>query len=129
MLRAHKMRSFLTMLGVIIGVMAVTFIVMISNGFTAYMTGQFNRLGAATIYISFDQFQRMRGKSVGKIDGLRMEDVQFLRDHCSTLDTISPVAQGTAPKITAGDHEATNLRIYGQDDAWFRLNGEEIKSG
>ncbi|HWA82764.1 MAG TPA: ABC transporter permease [Fimbriimonadaceae bacterium] len=129
MLRAHKMRSFLTMLGVIIGVMAVTFIVMISNGFTAYMTSQFNRLGASTIYISFDQFQRMRGRVVTKIDGLRMEDVQFLRNHCSSLDAISPVAQGSAPKITAGDHEATNLRVYGQDDQWFRLNGEELAEG
>jgi putative ABC transport system permease protein len=128
-LRAHKMRSFLTILGVIIGVMAVTIIVMISNGFTAYMTGQFNRLGASTIYISFDEFQRMRGDVVTKIDGLRMEDVQFLRDHCSTLGIISPVAQGAASKITAGDREATNLRIYGQDDQWFRLNGEEVING
>src|ERR1044072_1378064 len=123
------MRSFLTMLGVIIGVMAVTFIVMIANGFTAYMTSQFNRLGASTIYISFDEFQKMRGDIVTKIDGLRMEDVQFLRDHCSKLGIISPVAQGAAPKITAGDHEASNLRVYGQDDQWFRLNGEEIVSG
>jgi putative ABC transport system permease protein len=129
MLRAHKMRSFLTMLGVIIGVMAVTFIVMISNGFTAYMAGQFNRLGASTIYVSFDQFQRMRGRVVSKIDGLRMEDVQFLKDHCPTITSVSPVAQGSAQKMTAGDREATNIRIYGQDDQWFRLNGEEILTG
>jgi len=130
MLRAHKLRSFLTMLGVIIGVMAVTFIVMISNGFKDYMAGQFNRLGASTIYISYDQTLRLRGKVISQIDSLRMEDVPFLREHCPSLDTISPVAQKMdVQKVTAGDREATNLRIYGQDDQWFRLNGEETSAG
>ncbi|HTQ10046.1 MAG TPA: ABC transporter permease, partial [Fimbriimonadaceae bacterium] len=92
-------------------------------------TGQFNRLGAKTILISYDQSLRMRGKVISQIDSLRMEDVSFLRDHCPTLTDISPLAQGTADKVTAGDQQATNLRVYGQDDQWFKLNDEEIEEG
>ena len=51
MLRLHKLRAFLTMFGVIIGVMAVTMTVMISNGFQTYMTNQFSKIGAKTITI------------------------------------------------------------------------------
>ena len=50
MLRLHKMRAFLTMLGVIIGVMSVTIIVMISSGFTYYMTTEFNFIKIADRY-------------------------------------------------------------------------------
>jgi putative ABC transport system permease protein len=121
------MRSFLTMLGVIIGVMAVTFIVMISNGFTSYMTGQFSELGASTIFISYDRMQQ--GKVVSQIDGLKMEDVAFLRNHCTMLGIISPMAQTSAAKVTAGNQEVSGLKVTGQDDQWFRLNGEELAAG
>lgn len=51
MLKLHKLRAFLTMLGVIIGVMSVTMIVMISNGFQAYLDGQFKKLGSDTMFV------------------------------------------------------------------------------
>ena len=40
-IRASKMRSFLTMLGIIIGVASVIVIVGLGNGMQIYMTGQF----------------------------------------------------------------------------------------
>ena len=56
MLRMHKLRAFLTMLGVIIGVMAVSIIVMVSNGFQFYITNQFAKLGSDTITIVYDRW-------------------------------------------------------------------------
>jgi len=47
----NKMRSFLTMLGVIIGVASVVLLTSIGNGLSAFVTEQFNELGANTLII------------------------------------------------------------------------------
>lgn len=49
---ANKMRSFLTMLGIIIGIAAVIAILGVGNGATEEITGTFNNLGASTISLS-----------------------------------------------------------------------------
>src|SRR5215469_18599828 len=85
MLRMHKLRAFLTMLGVIIGVMSVTIIVMISSGFQSYMSKQFNKLGADTIMVLFDPSRRDRN-TLGKTEGLRLEDVGYLANRVSAID-------------------------------------------
>jgi putative ABC transport system permease protein len=48
----HKMRALLTMLGIIIGVGAVIGMQAIGSGFSNYMAGQFNQLGAGVLYIT-----------------------------------------------------------------------------
>lgn len=71
MLRRNKLRAFLTMLGVIIGVMSVTLIVMISGGFQNYLNVQFRKLGADTMFVFYDPGRRERGQALGSIEGLK----------------------------------------------------------
>ena len=94
MLRMHKLRAFLTMLGVIIGVMSVTIIIMLSNGFQAYITGEFRKIGANTITIIYAPTFRNRGQSIGTVEGLTMEDVKLIRDRVLGLDVVAPLVQG-----------------------------------
>ncbi|MBI1333312.1 MAG: ABC transporter permease [Armatimonadetes bacterium] len=129
MLRLHKLRAFLTMFGVIIGVMAVTMTVMISNGFQSYMTNQFSKIGAKTITIMFDPGFRQRGQSMGKFDGLKTDDLQYLRDRCSSLDIISPSVMVPAQKATFEDKTLDSPRVYGGSIQSFKLNGTELESG
>ncbi len=129
MLRLHKLRAFLTMFGVIIGVMAVTVTVMISNGFQKYMTDQFSKIGAQTITIVFDGGFRGRGQSLGKMDGLKTEDVDYLRDRCSSLEIITPIVNVNASKATFNDKTLDGPRVNGVAVEAFRLNGTELESG
>jgi putative ABC transport system permease protein len=50
-LRANKLRSLLTMLGLIIGVSSVILLISIGSGLQAYITSQFQDLGANSLYI------------------------------------------------------------------------------
>jgi putative ABC transport system permease protein len=50
-LRANKVRSFLTMLGIIIGVAAVILLISLGSGLQNYITQQFESLGANSIYV------------------------------------------------------------------------------
>jgi len=49
---ANKMRSSLTMLGIVIGVCAVVLLVALGQGFQTSMTKTFNDMGASALYIS-----------------------------------------------------------------------------
>jgi len=69
-LKANKMRSSLTMLGVIIGVTSVILLISIGSGLKVYITSQFESIGANIIYIMPGQFD-LGGES-GGIQGAGM---------------------------------------------------------
>ncbi|MGH8370367.1 MAG: ABC transporter permease, partial [Gammaproteobacteria bacterium] len=50
-IRANALRSFLTMLGIVIGVMAVIAVVSLIQGFSNSVTSEFNSMGANTLTI------------------------------------------------------------------------------
>ena len=56
-LKGNKMRSFLTMLGIIIGVVAVTLLISVVQGATGEITGQIESLGSNLLQVSFQGTQ------------------------------------------------------------------------
>src|SRR5437762_478307 len=75
-LRANKLRSALTMLGVIIGVSAVIVMVCIVEGARAMVVKEFERLGSKLIIIVYEPDQQERKTSTRRIQGLTMDDVR-----------------------------------------------------
>ena len=129
MLRLHKLRAFLTMLGVIIGVMSVTMIVMISSGFQAYINGEFKKLGADTMFVFFDPGRRGRGQNLGNIENLKKADVKFVMDRVQSLDIASGVLNVPAQKVLYGDRNVDNPQIYAGDENFQELNRFTILEG
>ena len=129
MLRLHKLRAFLTMFGVIIGVMAVTMTVMISNGFQSYMTNQFSKIGAKTITVVFDSGFRRRGEGMGATGNLTMADVDYLKARCSSLEYVVPSVQVPAQKVIFGDKTLDSPRVYGGTVDALKLNATEVEQG
>ena len=74
-LRANKLRSLLTMLGVIIGVGSVIIMVAIVQGAQARITGEFQRLGSSLIIIYYQPDSVARKTSTRRLDGMTMDDV------------------------------------------------------
>lgn len=129
MLRLHKLRAFLTMFGVIIGVMAVTMTIMISNGFQSYMTNQFKKIGAKTITIVFDPGFRNRGEGMGSMSGLTMADVDYIKSRCSNLEYVVPSVQVPAQKVIFADKSMNGPRVYGGTIDALKLNATEVDEG
>jgi len=129
MLRLHKMRAFLTMLGVIIGVMSVTLISMISNGFQHYITYEFKKLGSDTIFLFYDGGGGRRSERNSMISGLNYEDLDILMNQCTTLDIASATLQLGAQKISYFDKEVSNPDVSGVDQNIAELNKVGLLSG
>ncbi len=129
MLRLHKLRAFLTMLGVIIGVMSVTLIVMISSGFQAYIGGAFKKLGADTIIVFFDPGRRAQGQTLGKIDKLTLDDMQFVMGRVPTLDIASGVMNLPVQKVMYGEQNMDNPQLFASDENFEELNRFTLLSG
>lgn len=126
MLRLHKLRAFLTMLGVIIGVMSVTLIVMVSNGFQYFLTSEFERLGSDTIFVAFDRFSTKQRTS---IEGLTLDDVKYLQDQIPQIDVVAPIVQVPVTKVSANAKEVTNCRIWASNENYLTLNRVRVMEG
>lgn len=129
MLRLHKLRAFLTMLGVIIGVMSVTLIVMISEGFQYFMTSEIKSVGADTVMIMFDPGRMRRGESLGSLEGLTTDDVTLIRNRVPEVSTVSAILQVPAQKIIFADKEVSNPRIYACDEYQRELDSAKVQEG
>jgi putative ABC transport system permease protein len=129
MLRLHKLRAFLTMLGVIIGVMSVTMIVMISNGFQSYMTSQFNKAGASTMFVFFDPGRRRQGETTGGIEKMTSADIDYIMERCPMIDMSSGMMSVPSQKVRFNDQSFDNPQIYATDDKFQTLNRFDIIQG
>jgi len=91
--RAHKLRSFLTVLGVTVGVFTIIAVVSIITGLNNSMSDQIESLGSNVIYVS--KFKPgiqigMRSSSERNRKGLTFEDAEAIRDACPAIEAISP---------------------------------------
>src|SRR5258706_13907252 len=84
-LRANKLRSLLTMLGIIIGVSAVIMMVAIMQGFAARFERQIRKLGSDLIFVTFQPDTAERKKLTKHIEGLKMDNVLAIRESCDLI--------------------------------------------
>src|SRR5580700_546489 len=88
-LRANKLRSLLTMLGVIIGVGAVIVMVAIVQGASARVTDEFKQLGSSLIIIYYQPDSKDQKMTTRKIDGMTMTDIKMMQEQCDGIKDIS----------------------------------------
>lgn len=88
-IRANKLRSFLTTLGIIIGVSAVIAMVSLGEGAQRTMEEQISRMGTNVLTITADQ-RRSGGVSMEDTEDLSVADAEALRIGSGGLLTISP---------------------------------------
>lgn len=84
---AHKMRSFLTMLGIIIGISSVIAIVSLGEGGKQSILGQFEKIGASTFSITVND------RIAEKRDYLTEDDVAKIKSNISGVKYASPVLE------------------------------------
>jgi putative ABC transport system permease protein len=94
-LRANKMRSLLTMLGVIIGVFAVILLVSLGSGLQAYISSQISGLGSNLIFVVPGQASGARAGG-SQTNKLIMEDATNLTNGLQGIADVGPIVQQVA---------------------------------
>ena len=103
----NKIRSFLTVLGIIIGVMAVVIMVAVGETVQHEITGQFSSLGTNTIMIRAGAAQQA-GVRTGNRQTLTIDDAQFIAKLPDVM-AVSPVQQGSAQAIYGNKNWGTSM--------------------
>ena len=124
MMKAHKMRAFLTMLGIIIGIASVITVVALGEGTKAKVLSEFNALGSNTIDI-------YPGKSFGdmetaNIHTLNANDVALLKQQYYAL-RVSPMLSDNA--AVRYQNKQVTAAINGVDAEFFSLKNYRAISG
>lgn len=125
----NMLRSFLTVLGVVIGVAAVIAMVTIGNGTTEQVKSELSRLGTNMLFVRPGQF----GPGRASVDAKRFtdSDVQAIRDQISGVRAVAPLNRSSAATVIYGgkNHQTsvvgtTNDYLIAQD--WTIALGREF---
>ena len=109
----NKVRAFLTMLGIIIGIAAVIILVSIMNGLTGMITNTFEEMGTETITVSI-----MSRATTKKVEPEEM--YEFVSENPELISAASPIVtlSGTVKTSTSGDDSITvSAQGVGEDYA------------
>lgn len=121
----NSLRSFLTVLGIVIGVGAVIAMVTIGNGTAAKVSADLAKLGTNLLFVRPGQFGPGRATSDAKPFTFR--DVEALRDQLHGVRAVAPIAQTSATVIAGSESRKTT--VAGTDNAYLTTQNWTLSEG
>jgi len=118
-IRNNKVRSFLTLLGIMIGVMAVITLITTVSGVTGSITSSFSSMGVGTLTV---QVSGSDSKS-----GVTPEDLQVITN-LDTVDGVSPTVNLNG-RVSYGKNVQTGKTTSGKNAYYFTANPDMIVQG
>jgi len=127
-LSRNKMRTFLTMLGIIIGVGSVIAMVSIGTGAKAAVEERFAAMGTNLLFVSGSS-KRVQGvhSGFGGSQTLTIEDANAIVERCPAVEAISPSVSTRAQVIYLNKN--WNTSIQGTGERYPDVRKWEIESG
>lgn len=120
-LKSNKLRSILTMLGIVMGVFSVITIVAIGNAAQGYIDAQFDKLGANYITINH------KSRDIQKSDWLMLEDFDIIKKAAPEIKNIAADIQQTG-EIRVGS-KSRDLVVAGCSSQFASFNTRELAVG
>ncbi len=127
-LRKNVLRTFLTMLGIIIGVASVIAMLSIGQGSKDSIESSISELGSNLIMV-FPGSSNRGGVSQGSGTSRPMEisDVKAIEENCTLLAGVTPVAMTPAQLIAGSANWSSS--VYGTYANYFDIKALDLKSG
>jgi putative ABC transport system permease protein len=128
--RTHRMRSFLTALGIIIGVMTVIAIVSLIQGMNYEVEKQISSLGSNTIFVQKFSFGmgRLDWDEIAKRPNLTLDDALAI-GQLPAIDKIAPVRNRTISKITWRGNKVTQVDLNGATPSFSTVGNYQVETG
>ncbi len=121
-LLSKKVRTFLSILGIIIGVSTVIVVVGIGAGAKKQIADQYKNLSATTIMV-----QKKMGRGAITFSKLKAEDATVISSQVPNVQNITTMVAGD--NTVAYESESTSLSVIGIQDTFFAITNLELNVG
>lgn len=122
---SNRMRSVLTMLGIIIGIAAVIMITSIGQGFQNSISEVFADIGAGTIQV---QVRQNLATPITSSDFLTLDSVNFLSSH-PDLHSVTPISSAGGRVQLRNPAETVHVDIVGTTETFMDVQSLDIRFG
>jgi len=132
-LGSNKLRTGLTVLGIVIGVAAVIAMLSIGQGAQNSITSSINSIGSNILFVSAGSGARFFGgggaNANRNIKSLTMSDVQALMNsfQAPAIQSVAPVLQGNTSVSANG--QKTNTTVFGVTPIYASMRNEQVAEG
>lgn len=132
-IQSNKLRSFLTLLGVIIGVAVVTLVATVIEGANVYVSQSISSLGTGALRIEKASFQGFGNfdkflKAFNRNPDLKLDDMRALSEQLT--DVVAVGAQdGTSAPVRYGNTELTGVGVQGVTPNFELLSKIDVETG
>jgi len=132
---AHKLRSALTLLGMIIGVMAVVVVYSLIQGFNTYVDEKIAGIGAKSFTIQrFNPLEDFKDTDTiaaaqRRNKDLTLEDFDYLKERATLIGKIGARARGTPAIVKRGDQILEDIFVSGATPAIADIENRDIADG
>ncbi|MBN2487159.1 MAG: ABC transporter permease [Bacteroidales bacterium] len=127
-LKRNKMRTLLTMLGIVIGVASVIAMLAIGQGSKKSIQEQVSSMGSNMIIV-FPSSQMRGGVQMGSASSksLTIDDIEAISKNCPSVKMASPEVRGSGQVIYSGKNSPTTL--YGGNENYLGIKKLSVTSG
>jgi putative ABC transport system permease protein len=131
---AHKLRSALTLLGMIIGVAAVVVVVSLIQGFNAYIDEKIANIGAKSYTIgrfSMDDFKDTDSIAAAqrRNKDLTLEDYEFVKPRLTLTDKFAAGARPSRAQIKRGNESLDEVSVDGKEPTMGEIEKVDVVEG
>jgi putative ABC transport system permease protein len=124
-IKRNVMRSFLTMLGIVIGVGAVITMVTIGGGATAQVQQQIASMGSNVLMVS--PGRRLGPGQSSSTPLFKVSDGEAILKEVSSIAAVAPVSSKNIQAVFGNENWSTS--VTGSDNEFFRVTNRSIKTG
>jgi putative ABC transport system permease protein len=126
---ANKTRSFLTALGIIVGVASVTAVIAALTGLKTKVLTEFESVGAARLYVFPNRPDNVpRSKIPWEKCRLRIDEARAIAEQCPSLKGISPIVDVTL-SVESDTSLIEGMTVSGIWPAWHEAIGRKVLRG
>jgi putative ABC transport system permease protein len=131
---AHKLRSALTLLGMIIGVTAVVVVVSVIQGFNAYFDEKIAGIGSSSFSVrrfSFDDFKNIDTIAAAqrRNKNLTLDEFEYLRARTQLIDKLGAKANATRAQVKRNSEILEDVPVDGATANMAEIDNLDIADG